>query len=159
MEQCDIYDESGSRTGRTATRGASLSPGEYYLVVQVWIQDDANQYLVQRRAQHLASAPGMWATTAGYVVAGEESLAGAIREVREELGLQLLPAQLKRFDRLFVMNFMQDIWLAVVARSVLATPILEADVMDWKWETKAGIQQMVRQGTFFAYSYLNRLLV
>jgi 8-oxo-dGTP pyrophosphatase MutT (NUDIX family) len=158
MELCDVLDEFGKRTGRIVKRGTALSPGEYYWVVHVWIKNEASEYLVQKRAAHLASDPGVWATTVGYVWAGEESRAAAIREVEEELGLRLLPVQLSCWDRLKWENRLEDLWLAKVTKHLIGPPALGAEVADWKWAATAELEGMVRRGDFFEYSYLSRLM-
>ena len=89
IELLDLYTANGERTGRTAPRGTPPAPGELYLVVHVWIRDEAGRYLIQQRAHHLPDAPGIWAVTAGHLQAGEDSLAAALRETREEVGLAL----------------------------------------------------------------------
>src|SRR5260221_4806945 len=111
MELCDLVDELGARTGRTAARGTALAPGEYYLVVHVWIQDEAGDYLVQQRAHDRATDPGVWATTAGYVQAGEDSLAAAVRETHEELRLQLQPTQFRWLKRHALDDRVEDVLL------------------------------------------------
>lgn len=156
MEICDVYDESGARTGKRATRGTPLPSGDYYLVVQVWIRNEAGEYLIQQRAAHLASSPGIWATTAGYVVANEDSIDGAIREVVEELGISLTPAQLRRFDRLKMPTRFEDIWMADVLRDALPL-LIGPEVADCKWASKHEIRQMISRGDFFAYSYFDQL--
>jgi 8-oxo-dGTP diphosphatase len=87
---CDVVDELGMPTGRAVARGTELGPGEFYWVVHVWIRDEAGAYLVQRRALDRPADPGIWATTVGYVLAGEDSLASAIRETSEEWNVQTL---------------------------------------------------------------------
>ena len=59
MEICDVVDEFGTRTGRVVTRGTELALSEFYLVVHVWIRDENSNYLIQQRALHLASDPGI----------------------------------------------------------------------------------------------------
>lgn len=157
MEICDVYDELGARTGQRVERGTWLQAGHYYLAVQVWIRNEVDEYLIQQRAPHLASGPGMWATTAGYVIADEESIDGAIREVMEELSIRLLPVQLRHFDRLRTPPRLEDIWIAHVQRDSVGMPVLEADVADWKWASKNEIRQMIENGDFFAYSYFEHL--
>ncbi len=156
MEICDVFDESGTHTGRTAVRGTELRQGEYYLVVQVWMRDEMGEYLVQQRALNHISAPGIWATTAGYVLAGEESISGAVREVEEELGLRLSTDDMRRLMRLRMENRIEDVWLAAVTKASTA-PVIGPEVADWKWASKAELQQMIRSGEFFAYSYFDEL--
>ncbi|MBZ0315318.1 MAG: NUDIX domain-containing protein [Anaerolineae bacterium] len=157
MELCDIFDASGTWTGRTVARGTELPPGEYYRVVQVWIRNENGDYLVQQRALHLVSGPGMWATTAGYVLTGEESVAGAVREVREELGLELTPSQFRLFDRMAMNHLLQDIWLVEVSSAEIGQPMLGPEVADWQWASKNALARMIEAHAFFAYSYFARL--
>jgi 8-oxo-dGTP pyrophosphatase MutT (NUDIX family) len=156
-ELCDVVDELGARIGRTVARDTPLAPGEYYLVVHVWIRDEAGDYLVQQRAHDRATDPGVWATTAGYVQAGEDSLAAAVRETREELGLQLQPAQLERLKRHALDDRVEDIWLATVSRAALGPPEPGPEVADWKWISKAMLNELVNRGDFFRYSYFDSL--
>jgi 8-oxo-dGTP diphosphatase len=138
-------------------RGTKLAPDEFYSVVHVWIRDDNGKYLIQQRAPDLESGPGVWATTVGYILAGEDSISGAIREVNEELGIQLSPAHLRRFGRLKMENRIEDLWLAEVWRNSIGVPTLGAEVINWKWASQAELEQMVSRGDFFAYSYLGNI--
>jgi 8-oxo-dGTP diphosphatase len=157
MELCAVVDEFGTPTGRTVPRGSRLMSGEYYLVVHVWIKDEAGDYLVQQRALDRPTDPGVWAVTAGSVLAGEDSLSAALRETSEELGLELAPDQLRRLERHALDDRVEDIWLATVSRTSLGPPQLGPEVADWKWTSKATLSELVSRGEFFGYSYLDRL--
>lgn len=157
MEMCDVHDESGTRTGRIVARNTPLGQGEYYLVVQVWLRNEDGDYLIQQRALHLTTGPGIWATTAGYVISGEDSISGAIREVMEELGIALAPASLSQFLSLIMDDRIENVWLADVQKSAINGVTLDIDVADWKWASKAHIRQMIDQGEFFGYSYFDTL--
>ena len=89
-ELWDIYDMAGNKTGRTHRRAEALQPGDRHLCVHVWVQNAAGDYLITRRSARKSMA-GLWECTGGCVVAGEESLNAALREVREETGLVLDP--------------------------------------------------------------------
>ena len=158
VEICDIVDELGNRTGRVVTRGTDLAPGEFYPVVHVWIRDEFNNYLIQQRALHLPAGPGVWAVTVGYALAGEDSISAVIREVKEELGIYLLPSHLKKIERHAMENRVEDIWLADISRRPIGTPILGPEVADWRWVSKVELEQMVSQNDFFRYSYLDKIL-
>jgi len=153
MELCDVVDKFGNRTGRIVTRGTDLASDEFYLVVHVWIRDEYNNYLIQQRALHLASSPGVWCTTVGYVISGEESIDSAIREVSEELGLQLSPTYLRRIDRHTLDNRVEDIWLATVSKKSIGTPSLGDEVADYKWVSRDDFEVLVNQNKVFRYSY------
>ena len=91
MELWDLYTENREPTGRTHIRGGKIPDGCYHLVVHVWIQNSKGQYLISQRSASRPTFPLMWETVGGSVLAGEDSLAGAIREVKEEVGIDLSP--------------------------------------------------------------------
>lgn len=155
MELCDVFDEYGVYTGQVVPRDSALPPDTYFLAVHIWIRDEKGHYLIQQRASQRKRCPGMWATTVGYVHAGEDSLTGAIREVREELGIRLAPESLKRFNRLITDNRIEDLWLATVSSDQLSRPRPGPEVAEWKWASLDELNLMVRRGIFFGYNYLD----
>jgi 8-oxo-dGTP pyrophosphatase MutT (NUDIX family) len=157
VELCDVVDASGARTGRAVVRGTRLGSGEFHLVVHVWIRNEIGEYLIQQRALHLESGPGVWATTVGYVLTGEDSLPAAIRETREELGIELQPAQLTRFDRHTLETRVEDVWMAFVSKQAAGAPVPGPEVAGWKWVSPAELAQLKDLGKFFAYSYFDNL--
>ena len=126
-------------------------------MVHVWIRDEASDYLVQQRAHDRPVDPGIWAVTAGCVQAGEDSLAAALRETQEELGLTLLPAHLQRLQQQALENRFEDIWLATVTRAAPGTPQPGPEVADWKWASKAVLSELSSLSEFFGYNYFDRL--
>jgi len=157
LEVCDVVDKFGNRTGRIVIRKTKLSPEEFYLVVHVWIKDENNNYLIQQRTLDLDSDPGVWAATVGYVMSGEESIDGVIREAAEELGLQLLPNQLKQIDRHALDNRVEDVWMAEVSRNSIGRLVPGNEVADCKWVSRAELEHLVNQGEIFRYSYHGKL--
>jgi len=152
-ELCDVVDQSGTRTGGTVERGTKLGSNEFYPVVHVWIRDDNHNYLIQQRGLHLESGPGVWATTVGYVVSGEESIDAAIREVQEELKIKLMPVYLNHIDRHVLDNRLEDVWMAEASRDALGTPIPGEEVEAYKWVSRKKLEELVNQGEMFRYSY------
>lgn len=92
MEYRDIYTAELTRTGRSEPNGYKLQAGEYLYHVHMLMRDTNGQWLLQRRALNASHFPGQWDVTGGGVSAGEEGLNAAVREVREELGLEIDPA-------------------------------------------------------------------
>ena len=68
LEFNDIYDENRNRTGKIHKRGTPWRPGEYGLVVCVWVYDGHGKLLLTRRAKGKSFA-GTWETSGGAVKA------------------------------------------------------------------------------------------
>ena len=87
MEYNDIYDAEGNLTGRVHRRGSSWKPGEYGLVVCVWVYDGKGNILLTRRARGKSFA-GTWENSGGAAKAGETSRQAIARELFEETGIR-----------------------------------------------------------------------
>ena len=72
MEFNDIYDENRCLTGRVHKRGTPWHPGEYGLVVCVWVYDGCGRILLTRRAKGKSFA-GTWENSGGAAKTGETS--------------------------------------------------------------------------------------
>lgn len=89
MELWDLYTEHRELTGKTHIRGEELPNGCYHLVVHVWIQNSKGEYLISQRSANRPTYPLMWECVGGSVLAGENSIDGAVREAKEEVGIDL----------------------------------------------------------------------
>ena len=84
----DLYDEHRHIIG-THVRGQELPADGYHLVVHVWIKNSQNLYLISQRSSSRKTFPLMWECVGGSVLKGENSLQGALREAKEEVGIDL----------------------------------------------------------------------
>ena len=91
----DVYDENRSRTGKLHRRGDPWEPGEYGLVVCVWVYDGKGNFLLTRRAREKSYA-GTWENSGGAAKAGEESLEAIRRELWEETGIPSRPEEFEK---------------------------------------------------------------
>ena len=96
MEYNDIYDENRNLTGRLHLRGTPWLPGEYGLVVCVWVYDGQGRILLTRRAPEKSFA-GTWENSGGCARAGEDGLRAIVRELAEETGIR---AEAEEFELL-----------------------------------------------------------
>lgn len=90
MELWDLYNENRELTGCGHIRGEEIPQGYYHLVVHVWIRNSRGEYLISQRSASREAFPLMWETVGGSAVKGEDSLTAAVREVKEEVGLDLV---------------------------------------------------------------------
>lgn len=158
MEFFDLYNQLGEPINKIVERGSSLNPGEFHLVVHVWIRNAKGEYLVQQRNKLSDRIPFMWAATGGAVTSGETSLVAAIRETKEEIGLVLNESDLKHLNRYFITNdhasYITDLYL--VEQDVLLNK-LELDTLEVKqccYFTMSKIRDMVEQKLFWDYENL-----
>ena len=92
MELLDIVDEKGNPTGETVPREVAHREGIRHRTAHVWIfrrRGGVVQILLQKRSDNKDSDPGCYdISSAGHVQAGDEFLPSAIRELKEELGIE-----------------------------------------------------------------------
>ena len=89
----DVINEDGIRTGLIKERGVVHREGALHATAHIWIvrQNDKGGYdlLLQKRSAHKDSHPGCYdISSAGHISAGEELLPSALRELKEELGIE-----------------------------------------------------------------------
>lgn len=95
-EYFDILDENGNKTGIIKLRSEVHRDGDWHKAVHIWIINDNGDILLQRRCATKDSNPNMLdISSAGHLVAGDDSLTGATRELKEELNLEINPDELQ----------------------------------------------------------------
>lgn len=95
-EIVDIYDSYGHKTGATTTKLNAHREGLWHISAHVWIYRCDGSILLQKRAACKETFPSMWdISVAGHVDAGESPLEGAIREIREEIGINVQDSDLE----------------------------------------------------------------
>ncbi|MCM0649117.1 NUDIX domain-containing protein [Clostridium swellfunianum] len=151
MEIWDILDGEGKKTGKTIIRGQELKDGDYHLVVHIWILNDKGEFLIQRRAEHLRLLPGLWAATGGSAVAGEDGKTAAIREVKEELGIDVDTENMIKLKTMKRRNNFAEIWLVKQNISLRDVHLQAEEVSGAKWVTKEELENMIKSGGFHNY--------
>ena len=92
MEMLDIVDERGIPTGVIKERTKIHEDGDLHRTSHVWIVRDNNKsgkdILLQKRSKEKDSFPGCYdISSAGHIPAGDGFLESALRELKEELGI------------------------------------------------------------------------
>lgn len=148
MEIWDLYDENKNLTGRTMVRGEVIPDNCYHLVVHVWIKNDKGEFLISQRAEDRKSCPFMWECSGGSVLQGETSVEGAIREVKEELGIDLSPeegqliySKVRKIVDGDRFNDIMDVWLFEYNGEVDLKKATTSEVRDYKWMKKFEIKE------------------
>ena len=154
QELWDIYDANRRPTGRTHRRGDPMPPGDYHLVVHVWIRS-GEKYFITRRAPEKEVAPLIWEVTGGSALVGEDSLAAALREVKEETGITLCPENGMVFESIRRDDNFADVWLFRQEVSLEDFVPQPGETIDARLATPEELRAMVHEKkTFFAFEHM-----
>ena len=141
----DVYDENRVKTGRVHRRGTPWEPGDYGLVVCVWVYDGFGKLLLTRRAKEKSFA-GTWENSGGAARAGEDSLTAIQRELREETGITALPEEFELLDSDRERNIFYDhycLFRCIPLKSIVLQPGETDSVM---WASFGKVDWMIRTG-------------
>ena len=99
QEILDIWDENGTPTGKCCTKDDAHLKGLFHPTVHIWFYNSTPALLMQKRCPHKQTFPNLWdVSVAGHVSSGETILEGALREVKEEIGLNIQEIDLLPID-------------------------------------------------------------
>ena len=120
-EYFDLLNENGERIGKTKLRSEVHRDGDWHKAVHIWIINNKGDILLQRRCATKDSNPNMLdISSAGHLSAGDDSLTGAIRELKEELNLDVNKEDLEyiktlkrssKYTETFINNEFDDLYI------------------------------------------------
>ena len=161
-ELWDVLDENGNKTGLTCERGP-LKPGAYHLVVHVWVVNSKGEFLISKRTPN-KTFPNLWECTGGSAITGDDSLATALKETREELGIILEPENGRLFRRykrtINGSGDFSDVWVFKQDVDINDIVLLPDETCDAMWADEDRINSMITNGTFIGrdlFFYLDEL--
>ena len=154
-ELFDVLDEKGNKTGITKPRSAVHRDGDWHKSVHIWIIRDG-EILLQRRAAQKDSYPNMLdASCAGHLDAGEEAIVCAVRELKEELGLDVAPSDLELIAQIststrprpgFINNEFKDIFILRTDKGPEDMIFQEEEVAEVIYVPFAKLKEMAESG-------------
>ena len=145
MEFNDIYDENRNLTGRVHQRGTPWGPGEYGLVVCVWIYDGRGHILLTRRAKGKSFA-GTWENSGGAAKAGETSRQAIARELFEETGIRAEEDEFELLDTDRDKNTFYDFYGLKRSVHIKDIVLLPGETDAVQWASFGKIHWMIRSG-------------
>ncbi len=95
-EKFDIVDNQGRPLGYTKSKSIVHKEGLWHRSVHIWIINSKNEILLQKRSANKKIGPNLWdISVAGHMSAGDTSKKCAVREIKEELGIDINPQKLE----------------------------------------------------------------
>ena len=145
MEFNDIYDKDRNLTGRVHRRGTRWHPGEYGLVVCVWVYDGKGNVLLTRRAKGKSFA-GTWENSGGAAQAGENSRQAIARELFEETGIRAEEDEFELIGSDRDRNTHFDFYCIKRTTPLTKIVLLPGETDGVQWASFEQVREMVRTG-------------
>ena len=149
MEIVDKLNNKRQFLNKTTERKEKIL-GEYRQSAHTWIMNSEGKFLMQKRSPNKNTFPNMWSTTGGGVDSGETPLQGALRECKEELGIDISESNIElilSFKRKY--DFV-DVWLAKLDINIDDIILQEEEVTAVKWCSIEEIRSMKKNGELAA---------
>lgn len=89
----DAYDKDDNKLGFDQFRDEPIPEGVYHIVVEIYTVTENNEVLITQRHQNKPWAL-KWEVTGGSILKGETPEQGAIRELKEETGIEVTDSDL-----------------------------------------------------------------
>ncbi len=94
MELIEIVDENGNFTGQIMDKEEAHDKNLLHNEVGIFIINDDGKVLLQKRSANKRFSPNKWGLCAGHVEANESLENAALREIKEEVGLDITSKEL-----------------------------------------------------------------
>lgn len=160
-EYWDLYDKNRNKLNKMVKRGDKLTDDEYHLVVNAWIKNSNNEFLITQRSEN-KSHPLMWECTGGSALTNETSVEAAIREIKEELGIDINKECAKFIGS--TLRYYQgcpdilDVWLFTCDVDINDVTIQEEEVNNVMWASVETIKELYDNKKFEANAYFDEVL-
>ena len=155
MEAFDVYNKDRKKLGYTKNRGESLNNSEYSIGVEVWLFYDNKLLLTKRSLKK--SHPGKWEVPGGCGVKGENSVDTLIREIKEEVGINLNNSCCNLLDTIIYKQQFVDIYKYDL-KSLPKIKLQYDEVIDILFVSKDEFLSMVHD-SIVVESVVNRYLI
>ena len=152
-EKRELLDENENLTGEYIYVGEDIPKDRYVRAVRIFIENSEGKFLIQKRSK---IKNGKYATTGGHPKSGENSIQGIISEVKEEIGLDINPKDLKlyysgRSDSEKV--FWDDYYIKMDIPNIQNLSLQKEEVESVCWLSIDEINSLMNKNKFFKNHY------
>jgi len=153
-EYFDILDENGNKTGKIKLRSEVHRDGDWHKAIHIWILNKNGDILLQRRCPTKDSNPNMLdVSSGGHILAGDTSLEGALREVKEELNLDVKAEELQfiktikrsvQYTETFINNEFDDMYILITDKKISDMKFQEDEISEIFFVPYKKFKEMVK---------------
>jgi len=147
MELWDLYDKDRKPLNRTHVRGEAFAEGEYYVSCEIWVRNSKGEFLITKRHPD-KKAGNLWEFAGGGTLAGETTTQSAVRELKEETGIQSQESELQLFATYQHKNYFLDLFLLNKDVEISDIVLQPGETIDAKWASEETILKMIDNEEF-----------
>lgn len=147
MEIRDLYNRDKEKTNETIYATEPIPENRYILIQSVLIQNHKGQILVQKRSKQKG---GEYALTSGHAKTGETPIQGIITEIKEELGIDVIPEQLTLIhsERSDTNQAFYDLFYLQNNYDISKMKLQKEEVEEVKWLTEKEVETLCSNNNF-----------
>ena len=147
MEYLQVFNSKKERLDEKISRKDKfkLTEDKHFMVVLIFIQNSEGKFLMQKTSKNRGSCI---ATTGGHVSYGDTGFDTVIREVKEELGLDLNPNEVKYIDTSEFKNGFLENYYVKKDIDISSLTIQKEEVDYVSWYTIDEIKEFINKKEF-----------
>ena len=145
MEYLDLYDENRKTIGKRIIRGEKPIEGTYINIVIVFIENSEGKFLIQKTSKEKGN---IFATTGGLVSSGDTPDETIVKEIKEELGLDVKIDELTLFYTAKRKHAFQDAYYMKKDIDINKLILQKEEVEYVKWLSIDEINKLIENDEF-----------
>ena len=142
-EKRQFFNSNCEPTGKYYYKGDKFPPDCFAIVVMIAIQNSNGDFMMQQRAEG-KSCPHEWTVTGGHPTFDETNLQGIVREVQEELGLDISSCKIDSFWKGFDGRVCREMYFTKLDVNLSDLVLQEEEVEDVAWFSRDKIISLMQ---------------
>ena len=145
----DAYDKNCKKLGLDQFRDEPIPVGVYHIVVEIYTVTENNEVLITQRHQNKPWAL-KWEITGGSILKGETPEEGAIRELKEETGIEVTDCDLN-FVYSYIYKNSPSIYKCFVVfinKEKTKIQLQEGETIDYRYLPYSEFKQFIKTDDF-----------
>lgn len=147
MEIWDAYNKDGTLAGCDLIRGEAIPNGLYHLVSEIIVKHKDGMYLLMQRDLKKATYPGFYeASAGGSALKGEKPYDAAVRELREETGIEV--KELKQIYKCLSKDTIYYGYLCETDCEKESITLQEGETISYLWMSKKELLKFIESDNY-----------
>lgn len=147
MEYLQVFDKDKNILNEKIERDNkyNLPENKFFMIVLIFIENNEGKFLLQKTSKERHSCI---ATTGGHVSFGDDGIKTVIKEVKEELGIDILPVDINYVDTVIYKNCHLETYYTKKDIDINSITLQESEVESVDWYSIDEINYFISSKNF-----------